>query len=67
MTTGTINEGINEGYANLNIPLNGTKGSGHLELEAEKLDGAWEIKSLVLVHNSERMQLDLQSTGISCK
>jgi hypothetical protein len=66
MSTGDINEGINEGYANLNIPLHGSRESGHLELVAEKSDGAWMIKSLSLVHESERIQIEPPDTKSSC-
>jgi hypothetical protein len=67
MTTGGMEEGSRDGSANLNIPVNGPKGKGRLELEAEKQGGVWKITSLVLVHKSERIQIAPLVPNSSCQ
>jgi hypothetical protein len=57
MISGNTNENSTGGSAELSIPVHGPKGSGSLELEARKRGGAWHITSLVLVHDSDNIQI----------
>jgi len=60
-------ENSTNGSANLNIPVHGPKGKGRLKLEAEKKSGIWKITSLVLVHESERIQIVPSVPNSSCQ
>ena len=57
MTSGEINENNDEGSAELSIPVSGPKGSGSLELKAQRESGTWEIQSLILEHDVDRIQI----------
>jgi hypothetical protein len=57
MISGNTNENGDDGSANLSIPVHGPKGKGTLDLDARKLNGAWKIRSLVLNHDSDEIQI----------
>jgi len=57
MTSGQINETNDEGDAELSIPLRGPRGSGSLELKAKRENKVWEIQSLILEHDIDRVQI----------
>jgi Cytochrome oxidase complex assembly protein 1 len=57
MTSGQINETNDEGNAELSIPISGPKGSGSLELKAKRENRVWEIQSLILEHDVDRIQI----------
>jgi len=57
LTSGSINESGSDGDADLTISLKGPKGKGKLQLESRKTDGVWEITSMVLVTDSDRIRL----------
>jgi hypothetical protein len=57
MISGNTNENGDEGSANLSIPVHGPKGKGTLDLDARKFNGVWKIRSLVLNHDSDEIQI----------
>ncbi len=65
--SGNMKESAEDGSADLSIPVHGPKGKGTLELEAEKQSGTWKITSLVLVHESERIQIVPSVPNSSCR
>jgi hypothetical protein len=67
MTTGRTEESNTEGSADLNIPIHGPKGKGGLETLGQKKNGTWEITSLVLVHQSNRIQITPATSASSCQ
>jgi hypothetical protein len=67
MSSGDMSEGSDDGSANLSIPVHGPKGKGSLKLEAEKKSGVWKITSLVLVHDSERVQITPPNPTSNCQ
>jgi hypothetical protein len=67
MTTGETEESSVEGSANLSIPVIGPKGKGSLEMSAQKQNGVWKITSLVLVHDSKRIQIEPSDATSSCQ
>jgi hypothetical protein len=62
MTSGQINETNDEGNAELSIPVSGPKGSGSLELKAKRENRVWEIQSLILEHDIDRIQIEPSSS-----
>jgi hypothetical protein len=48
MPKGSINTTTNGGSADLQIPISGPKGSGTIFVEAQKANGEWEFKSLLV-------------------
>ena len=66
-SSGDMKESSDDGSANLRIPVHGPKGKGSLEMSAEKQTGAWKITSLVLVHESKRIQIEPSIPNSSCQ
>lgn len=65
-TSGNLDESSEKGSADLGIPVHGPKGKGKLEISAEEKSGVWKITSLVLVLESERIQIEPPDTNSSC-
>jgi Cytochrome oxidase complex assembly protein 1 len=67
MTTGGMEEGADDGNANLSIPVRGPKADGKLEMIAEKHEGQWTITSLVFVHGLNRVQVAPPDPSAPCR
>lgn len=66
-TEGSWEENSRTGKADIEIPLHGPKDKGSLVVHAKKLDGVWNINSLVLLHGSERIKIEPASPTGGCQ
>lgn len=65
--TGEMEESSVEGSAQLSIPIKGPKGKGRLELQAKKLNGSWEIESLIFAHATMQVILAPSESNRACQ
>ena len=65
--TGGMEESSVEGSAQLSIPIKGPRGKGRLELQAKKLNGTWEIESLVFAHATTQFNLVPSESNQGCR
>ncbi len=56
---GNITTGDQGGEAEFTVPVSGPKGSGELEVEAEKVDGEWKYERIRIYPDDGGLPLDL--------
>jgi hypothetical protein len=57
MISGSMTTSVNDGSANLSIPVRGPKGRGNLNVIADKGDGSWILHSLILTQRGEEVAI----------
>jgi hypothetical protein len=67
MTSGSIQESSIEGSADLSIPVTGPKGKGNLDVRAKKLNGSWNLNSLIFTHGPTQTILVPIGSSLTCQ
>jgi hypothetical protein len=67
MISGSIEESSIEGSADLSIPVAGPKGKGNLNVRAKKLNGGWNIDSLIFTHGTSQSILVPTASSLKCQ
>lgn len=67
LMSGYVTESATEGSADLSIPVEGPRGRGKLDVQADKQNGGWKIESLVFKHASTRSIIVPAKSNRDCR
>jgi hypothetical protein len=67
MISGSMEESSIKGSADLSIPVTGPKGKGNLDVQAKKLNGSWNIDSLIFTHGQSQSILVPIGSSLTCQ
>jgi len=64
IASGSVSFSNNDGEANLNIPIKGSKGNGTIVVKATKTDGVWSYETLYVYIKETREKINLLAKSL---